>query len=57
MMSSTRQQALLFVNKKKQKNFVPRAVATASPTPAVSKSFLFLFFKKEALSYTFGPFL
>jgi hypothetical protein len=28
-----------------------RALATAVPQPAVNKSFLLLFFKKEALAY------
>jgi hypothetical protein len=46
------QQALLFVNKKKQKNFdLLRAVATPTPMPPRIKSFLLLFFKKEVLSY------
>ncbi len=45
--TSKAKQALLFVNKKKQKNFVLRAVATAWPTPTVNRSFLVLFFKKE----------
>jgi hypothetical protein len=40
-----------FLQKKKQKNSdVPGVVATWLPTPAISKSFLLLFFKKEALS-------
>jgi hypothetical protein len=43
---------LLFVNKKKQKNFVLRAAATGVPQPARTKSLLVppagsLFFKKE----------
>jgi hypothetical protein len=42
------------VNKKKQKNFVLRAVATPLPTPTVNRNFLLLFFKKEALS-SFSP--
>jgi hypothetical protein len=47
-----RKQALLFLKKKKQKNFYfPRAVALPSPTPPMSKSFLLLFFKKEALAF------
>jgi hypothetical protein len=46
-----RKQALLFLQKKKQKNsYLPRAVAPQSPTPLANKSFLLLFFKKEALS-------
>jgi len=45
-------EALLFLKKKKQKNFhLRRALATVSPTPPVSESFLLLFFKKEALSF------
>jgi hypothetical protein len=40
------------VNKKKQKNFdLSRALAPVLPTPAVTKSFLLLFFKKEALAF------
>jgi hypothetical protein len=43
--------ALLFVNKKKQKNFdLLGALAPPLPQPALSKSFLLLFFKKEALA-------
>jgi len=43
--------ALLFLQKKKQKNsYLRRAVATALPAPAVSKSFLLLFFKKEVIA-------
>ncbi len=39
------------MNKKKQKNFdLRRALAPSSSKPTVSKSFLLLFFKKEALS-------
>jgi hypothetical protein len=48
--SIKKKQALLFVNKKKQKNFVLRAVATPETNPTVIRSFLLLFFKKEALS-------
>jgi hypothetical protein len=44
-------EALLFVNKKKQKNFVLRALASLVPTPARTKSFLVHFFKKEPLAY------
>jgi alpha-beta hydrolase superfamily lysophospholipase len=48
-----RKQELLFVNKKKQKNFDLRgAVASALPKPQRGKSFLLLFFKKEALAFT-----
>jgi hypothetical protein len=52
-MSSLRleKEALLFLKKKKQKNFWSlRVVAPASPPPPVSKSFLLLFFKKEVLA-------
>jgi hypothetical protein len=48
--TQTAKQTLLFVNKKKQKNFVLPAVANAGPTPTGIKSFLLLFFKKEVLS-------
>jgi len=45
--------ALLFLQKKKQKNsYLLRVLAPALQTPAESKSFLLLFFKKEALSST-----
>jgi hypothetical protein len=45
-------QALLFLKKKKQKNFyLLWALARKVPTPPVSKSFLLLFFKKEALPF------
>jgi hypothetical protein len=37
--------------KEAKKLLVLRAVAPASPKPAVSKSFLLLFFKIEALAY------
>jgi hypothetical protein len=41
---------LLFLQKKKQKNACYlRALAPALQNPTVSKSFLLLFFKKEAL--------
>jgi hypothetical protein len=43
---------LLFVNKKKQKNFTyfpSRAVAAPTPMTQHNKSFLLLFFKKEVL--------
>jgi hypothetical protein len=50
-MRMRRKEAVLFVTKKNQKNFDLRgAVATPSPSPPVSKSFLLLFFKKAALS-------
>jgi hypothetical protein len=46
-----REQALLFVNKKKQKNFaLLGALATALPQPPLSRSFLVLFLKKEPLA-------
>jgi hypothetical protein len=45
-------EALLFLKKKKQKNFyLLGALAGWLPKPAVSKSFLLLFFKKEALAF------
>jgi hypothetical protein len=46
---------LLFVNKKKQKNFdyfPAEAVAAPMPMPQHNKSFLLLFFKKEVLGLT-----
>jgi hypothetical protein len=44
-------QALLFLQKKKQKNsYLLGDLAPALQTPAVSRSFLLLFFKKEVLS-------
>jgi hypothetical protein len=45
---------LLFVNKKKQKNFIyapPEALATPKPMSPHHKSFLLLFFKKEVLGF------
>ena len=52
-----KEEGLLFVNKKKQKNFVTwdSACGDDSATCAVpgSKSFLVLFFKKEALLFPF----
>jgi hypothetical protein len=45
------EQALLFLQKKKQKNsYSLRVVAMAVSQPAFSKSFLLLFFKKEVLA-------
>jgi hypothetical protein len=39
------------LQKKKQKNsYLLRAVASPLPQPAVTKSFLLLFFKKEVLA-------
>jgi hypothetical protein len=41
---------LLFVNKKKQKNFIlPRALALKVPSPARAKVFCFFFSKKKRL--------
>jgi hypothetical protein len=46
----SKKQAVTFLKKSNQKTFAElRALAMTSPTPAVSKSFLLLFFKKEAL--------
>jgi hypothetical protein len=39
-----------FLKKRSKKLLVLGAVATPSPRPPVSKSFLLLFFKKEALA-------
>jgi hypothetical protein len=48
-------QALLYLQKKQQKNsYLLGVVAPAVQTPPISKSFLLLFFKKEALSSTCG---
>jgi hypothetical protein len=42
------------LKKKRQKNFCPvGALARLPPQPAISKSFLLLFFKKEALRRRF----
>ncbi len=47
----SRKQDLLFLKKKKQKNFCSMGVeARTLPNPSVSKSFLLLFFKKEVLA-------
>jgi hypothetical protein len=47
---------MLFLQKKKQKNpYLLRAMAPAGQHPAVSKSFLLLFFKKEVLSCLSAP--
>ncbi len=44
-------EALLFLKKKQQKNFYfPRDLVTPLQTPAVNRSFLVLFFKKERLA-------
>jgi len=59
-MIKVRKQELLFLQKKKQKNsHDPRALAPQPPKPAVNKSFLLLFFKKEVLAslLLFFPFL
>jgi hypothetical protein len=53
MIKSKVKQALLFLKKKKQKNFWnfgPWAVAASQPMVPSHKSFLLLFFKKEALA-------
>jgi hypothetical protein len=43
--------SLLFLQKKKQKNsYLLGALSPPLPRPAVNKSFLLLFFKKEVLS-------
>jgi hypothetical protein len=48
-------QGLLFLKKKRQKIFCSlRESATAWPKPAMSKSFLLLFFKKEVLACFFA---
>jgi hypothetical protein len=45
-------QALLFLQKKQQKNsYLLGVLATAGQNPATNKSFLLLFFKKDALSF------
>jgi hypothetical protein len=50
------EKALLFLQKKQQKNSpFPEALAPAGQQPAISKSFLLLFFKKEALSFRAIP--
>jgi hypothetical protein len=47
----SRKQALLFLQKKQQKNsYLPRAVAPPVNAPAGPEIFLVLFFKKERLS-------
>jgi membrane-associated phospholipid phosphatase len=47
-------QALLFLQKKKQKNsYLLGALAPLSQIPAINKSFLLLFFKKETLACLF----
>jgi hypothetical protein len=46
-----RKQALLFLQKKKQKNsYFRRALTPHASTPPANKSFLLLFSKKEALA-------
>jgi hypothetical protein len=46
------EQELLFLQKKKQKNScLLGVVAPTGPAPAMSKSFLLLFFKKGALAF------
>jgi hypothetical protein len=46
-----RKQALLFVNKKKQKNFVNLGRRRFQQVAKRTKSFLLLFFKKEVLAF------
>jgi hypothetical protein len=47
-----RKNALLFLQKKKQKNsYLLGVVAPALPTLPANNSFLLLFFKKEALAF------
>jgi hypothetical protein len=43
------QEGLLFLKKKKQKNFI-HWIASALPRTPMDESFLLLFFKKEALA-------
>jgi len=40
-----------FFEKKKQKTFALAGVYEAAPEPTITKSFLLLFFKKEALPF------
>jgi hypothetical protein len=40
-----------FCEQKEAKNFVLRDVVEASPKPIITRSFLLLFFKKEALTF------
>jgi hypothetical protein len=42
---------LLFVNKKKQKNFLTWAGGARTPRRRINKSFLVLFYKKEPLPF------
>jgi hypothetical protein len=47
-----RKEAVLFLQKKNQKNsYLLGVVARAVLQPAVSKSFLLIFFKKEVLAF------
>jgi hypothetical protein len=48
-------QALLFVNKKKQKNFINLSSGLVQHRAKRSKSFLVLFFKKELLASPINP--
>jgi hypothetical protein len=47
-------EALLFVNKKKQKNFMSLHHAAATPVAQINRSFLVLFFKKEPPCFAFS---
>jgi hypothetical protein len=42
------------LKKRSKKLLVLRALATPAPKPTVSRSFLLLFFKKEALAFRLG---
>jgi hypothetical protein len=52
-MSEEGKKALLFLKKKKQKNFCSWGLWHAHANAPRSKSFLLLFFKKEALALTY----
>jgi hypothetical protein len=55
-LDSRAQEALLFVNKKKQKNFdcfSSSAVAAAKPKAGANKKFLASFFQKRSSSFAF----
>jgi hypothetical protein len=47
----SRKSKRFFFEKKKQKTFGPWTVLLKTPGAQISKSFLLLFFKKEALSF------
>jgi hypothetical protein len=53
--TATSKQALLFLQKKKQKSPWPEPVPLHAPQSHISKSFLLLVFKKEVLSYFAAP--